>query len=193
MQNAKVFKAYKAEFTCALIGAIFTIHTFLFSMAGFDRGIDALAAFSVVFSLVAMILGFIGASQLNRNNKSGGGLVTAAGGLSVFAAIFIGVIMDDIGGYDDAAGALGFALFHALVAAALFLTGGIMALARKRPAAAGPAGWPYPGHFPGQPYTPPFYTSAPGAQTPYTPYPPYPPPPYGDYRPPAAPPGEPKE
>ena len=88
MYNAKAYKAYKAEFTLGLIGAILTIHTFLFSFAAFDTGSDALAAFNVLFSAAALVLGFVGAAQLNKNNRNGGVLLTVAGGLTVFAVDF---------------------------------------------------------------------------------------------------------
>jgi hypothetical protein len=199
MQNTQAYKAYKAEFTLGLIGAILTIHTFLFSFAAFDTGSDALAAFNLLFSAAAMVLGFVGAAQLNKNNRNGGVLLTVAGGLTVFSIIFTGVLISNLSGYDeDASGALGFALFHAIIVLGLLLPGGIMALVRKRPAP--PAGmparpWPSSGPYMGQPYPPPYaasgmppYTYAPGvppqAPSPYArPNPQAAPPPY----PPAAP------
>ncbi|MEM5768884.1 MAG: DUF4064 domain-containing protein [Bacillota bacterium] len=182
MQKAQVYKAYKAEFTLGLIGAILTIHTFLFSFGAFDTGSDALAAFNVLFSAAALVLGFVGAAQLNKNNRNGGALLTVAGGLTVFAAIFTAVLLSNLSGYDvDASDSLGFALFHAIIVIGLLLPGGIMALVRKRPAP--PAGmaaypWPSPGSYPGQTYShPPYaagmpYTAPPGV-------PPQAPPPYG--------------
>jgi hypothetical protein len=188
MQNAQTYKAYKPEFTLGLIGAILSIHTLLFTFAGYDSDLSAVAAFCTLFSLATLILGFVGSSQLNKNNKSGGTLLTVAGGLSFFTCIFIGAILGDISSYYDSADALGVGLFHAIVVAALLLTGGIMALARKRPFPPPVAqGWPSSGHYPGQGYPPPVYSpyagmppkAAPGyppqAVPGYPPYPPYPP------------------
>ena len=189
MQAPKAFKAYKAEYTLGLIGAIFSINTFLFSLGGFDSGLDGLAAVNALFSLAAIILGFISTSQLNKNNKSGGTLLTVSGGLSLFALISTGVILGELSRYGDATDAMDVTLFHAIIATPLLLTGGILALARKRPAQpsgmAAP-GWPSPGHYPGQGYPPPPaytpYVNMPPYISPYAPtptapaYPPYAPP-----------------
>ncbi len=122
-------KAYKAEFTLGLIGAIIGIIVFILTLVfgifisffgsfGIGYGGGALIAGSiiaVILSLASFILGFIGASKLNKNIKSGGIILIVAGGLSVIC-IFVGG-------------------WYALFSAALLLTGGIMAAVKKAPVA----------------------------------------------------------
>ncbi|MDD5016494.1 MAG: DUF4064 domain-containing protein [Eubacteriales bacterium] len=124
-------KAYKAEFTLGLIGSIIGIIVFVIMlvvgvivgvlgaaayMYGMGGGLIALAIFGVILSLVAFILGFVGTGKLNKNDKSGGILLIVAGGLS-FISIFVGG-------------------WYAIFTAALLLTGGIMAVAKKPPTVA---------------------------------------------------------
>ena len=164
----KAYKAYKAEFTCGLIGAIIGINAFFFAavfggiaigiLSGRGSGgLIAALALGMLLSLVAMILGFVGVSQLNKNNRSGGSLVTVSGALSFLTLLLIGAGLSGAPEFVAVIGLVYF-LMNAIPATALLLIGGIMALVRKRPA-------------PPPTYPPPTYMAYP----PYAPYPPQPP------------------
>ncbi len=116
-----MYKAYKAEFTLGLIGSIIGIVVFILSIV-FGLAVGALSfgyyivpgIITMIILLVAFILGFIGTSKLNRNEKSGGVLLIVAGGLSL-----IGMLIAF------------YAAWFAVFSMPLFLTGGIMAVVRK--------------------------------------------------------------
>jgi hypothetical protein len=172
----KAYKAFKAEFTCGLIGAIIGINAFFFAsvfggiaigmLSGWgNEGLIVALALGMLFSLLSMILGFAGVSALNKNNKSGGNLVTVSGALS-FLTLFL--TSAGLSGAPDYVSIIGLVYFlmNAIPATALLLIGGIMALARKRP-------MPQPQTYPQSPYIP-YPPQAPYVQPPYAPYPPPP-------------------
>jgi hypothetical protein len=116
-----MYKAYKAEFTLGLIGSIIGIIVFILSIV-FGMAVGALSfgyyivpgIITMILLLVAFIIGFIGTSKLNRNEKSGGVLLIVAGGLSLIG-LFVAF----------------FAAWFAIFSMPLFFTGGIMAVVRK--------------------------------------------------------------
>ena len=116
-----MYKAYKAEFTLGLIGSIIGIIVFILSIV-FGLAVGALSfgyyivpgIITMILLLVAFILGFIGTSKLNRNEKSGGVFLIISGGLSL-----IGLLVAF------------YAAWFAIFSMPLFFTAGIMAVVRK--------------------------------------------------------------
>lgn len=188
-----MYKAYKAEFTLGIIGAILGINTFMFVFIGLTGsefwdssriGFGVSAAVGMLMSMAAFILGFISITKLNINNKGGGTLLVVSGVLSFLSIVFGGLAMSAGDNYGFSMSYLPMLLLNGVPETALMLTGGIMALARKRqipqtpPFAAKP---PYPPNPYYAAYPPPYPPSPSGA--PYAPHPPYAP-----YPPPAQPP-----
>lgn len=83
-------------------------------------GLVAMSVIAVILSLVSFILGFIGSSKLAKGDKGGGVMTLVAGGLALISCIV---------GF---AAAFGFLLIPCI---ALYLTAGIMVLAKKPVAA----------------------------------------------------------
>jgi uncharacterized membrane protein len=116
-----MYKAYKAEFTLGLIGSIIGIIVFMLSIV-FGMAVGALSfgyyivpgIITMILLLVAFILGFMGTSKLNRNEKSGGVLLIVSGVLSLIG-LFVAF----------------YAAWFAIFSMPLFLTAGIMAVVRK--------------------------------------------------------------
>ena len=119
-----MYKAYKAEFTLGLIGSIIGIIVFILSIV-FGMAVGALSfgyyivpgIITMILLLVAFILGFMGTSKLNRNEKSGGVLLIVSGVLSLIG-LFVAF----------------YAAWFAIFSMPLFLTAGIMAIVRKQQA-----------------------------------------------------------
>lgn len=165
MQYANACKAYITEYTLGLISVILTAHAFFFTFAGIDSDFIAFTSVNTVFLLAALIIAVIGVYQLNKNNRIGGVLLTTAGCLNVLSCIFNGILMGIMGSYSDMADVFALALVYTIACAALLLTGGIKALAKKHnvpPPAA--QGWYYPEPHPG--YYPPPHFSPPAAEMP---------------------------
>ena len=126
---------YKTEKVLSLVSAIIGIVMFvimllvggLFGAAdlffGGGGGIAVWNILAIVLALVSFILGFIASSKLGKDNKSGGVMALVAGGLALISCI-AGFIL-----------AFGFLQIPSI---ALYLTAGIMALAKKTAAAAPP-------------------------------------------------------
>jgi hypothetical protein len=71
------------------------LHEFMGMAAGFA----ALAiGILLVFSAASMVLGFIGVSQLNKENRDGGVLLLVASGLSLLSGGFVRMVLLLIGG-----------------------------------------------------------------------------------------------
>ena len=113
-------KPYKTEFTLGLIGSIFGIAIFQLLFIGgiieeTDWGGGVGIILASLFVLASFILGFVGVSKLNKGKGSGGVLLIVGGGLGFIAMFF------DI-----------WFTWTTILYFPLLLTGGIIALSRKR-------------------------------------------------------------
>ena len=118
---------YKTEKVLSLVGAILGTVAFVVILIvglifgalgamGGSGGLVASAIVSIIFALVSFILGFVATGKLKKGEKSGGIMALVAAGLALIACI-VGFI---------------FAAGWTLIASfALYLTAGIMVLAKK--------------------------------------------------------------
>jgi hypothetical protein len=118
---------YKTEKVLSLVGAILGTVAFVVILivglifgalgaVGGSGGLVAMAVVSIVFALVSFIFGYIATSKLKKGEKSGGIMAIVAAALALVACI-VGFI---------------FAAGWTLIASfALYLTAGIMVLAKK--------------------------------------------------------------
>jgi hypothetical protein len=106
---ATILFAGTAEWFIDSFGWDIHIPFYVNDMVGLATGIAALAVAVVfVFGVAATVLGFVGVSHLNKNNRNGGVLLLVGAGLSLLSGGFITMI--------------------------LLLIGGVLALSRKEPA-----------------------------------------------------------
>lgn len=128
-------ETYKTEKTLSLVGAIIGIVAFIVILIvgiffgivgalGGSGGLVASVTISVLLALVSLVLGFIASGKLKKGDKSGGKIAIVAGALALIACI-VGFLF-----------AAGWMLFPSIV---LYLTAGIMVLAKKTPAEIPPA------------------------------------------------------
>ena len=127
-------ETYKTEKVLSLDGAIIGAVAFVVILIvglvfgalgamGGSGGLVASAVVAIIFALVSFILGFVATGKLKKGEKSGGIIAIIAAVLALIACI-VGFI---------------FAAGWTLIASfALYLTAGIMVLAKKAPAQAPP-------------------------------------------------------
>ncbi len=121
-------ETYKTERILCLVGAIIGAVSFVFmlivglvvsSFSGMFElgGLIAMSIIAIIFALVSFILGFVATGKLKKGEKSGGIIAIVAAALA-----FVGCIV----GFLPAAG------YILIPCVALFLTAGIMVLAKKQ-------------------------------------------------------------
>ena len=133
-------ETYKTEKTLSLVGAIIGSVAFVVMLiwgiaatfvgaaflaySGYGGGLIAAAIIAIILAAISVIFGFIATGKLKKGIKKGGIFAIIAAGLALIACI-VGIVS-----------AAGWMLFPSI---ALYLTAGIMVLAKKTPAEAPPA------------------------------------------------------